>query len=225
MFFSPRGRLPITLYGLYAFPIMALQAGLTFYSHSPAFKDEPRPLWLLAALLVLLWMFGCVLARRLHDANYSGAVAIALVVIMGYDTATYWYPDILLGGDPDTQESSAILVDRLRLAARWMYRLTAGFALALEGYSGANAYGPPLGTLSATEQAARDQKRRKRLAEEFGDRLPASYQAAAAAAGPALAQHAGLRRISRTLQASSPTLNEEAVAVQSRPRRAGFGRR
>lgn len=206
---------------------MGVQAGLTFYLHSPAFKDEPRPLWLLAALLVSLWMFGCVLSRRLHDANYSGAVAIALVVIMGYDTATYWYPDILLGGDPNTQESSAVLVERLRTAARWMYRITAGFALAMEGYSGANAYGPPLGTLSAAEQAARDQKRRKKLAEEFGDRIPAAVRPAGAApAVPAVAQHAGIARISRALQATGPAFDDVVAAPPpSRQRRAGFGQR
>ena len=216
VYFNPNGRLPRELYWFYGVPVAAAMIMLRIHMSTALEKEEPLSIWLLPLLVTLIWMNGCVMSRRLRDAGISGALSVAIAVVLMIDAVCIFFPG-LLGDTDDIKESSSLVIGMLLLAARWMFRFTCAACVAKEGFSGANQYGPPLGTLNAKEQANRDVRRRERIKGE----------AAAIVAGQ---QDRKAARSAQTEPTAQPVPRSAHVSgaqrgVPVRQARQGFGRR
>ena len=225
-YFNPNGRLPRDVFQLYFWPIVALLVGWSIYMAHLKSLDEPRPLWLLIPHLTLLWMQACVISRRLRDCGYSGALPLAMFVILAYADTAYYFPELMLGSDETAQQDSSSVIYTLRTLCRWLYRLTCAAAVVTEGFSGDNCYGPPFGTLLGTAATRREMRVRQRIAEDFPEYVhPLIVKAMANKPAPA-SSHAGVQRIQGRMNSShAPAVARLHVASRPRPARSGFGRR
>lgn len=197
---TPAGRLPVMEYWIFILPITL--ATIMGRGYVRRLEDEPAT-WIVAAVLILIWMAFCVTSRRLQDMNYPGFLCFPLFAA----SAVVFLADVdlsIVGDDEDT----LLMVEQLR---RW-----SGVAMALvigcggimgESHAGPNVYGPHF------DAPRGEGKKRSQDAE--------------------LEQSARLDRIKRTQARSSPGSYGEgagvvrpraaATAADGRPR--GFGRR
>jgi uncharacterized membrane protein YhaH (DUF805 family) len=171
VYFSPFGRLPQNLYWVYGLPVVfgtvALQAYLdTLFAE----KSDPASVWWLAPLFLMYWMSGCVTARRLRDVGFTGSLPLAIAVFLSIYAACAYFPDALLG-DTDAQEQSFWILNTIHFMAKMLFRLTCAGCALKPGDTGPNAYGVPLGTKTAKEQAAYDAARRTRIEDESAEMM------------------------------------------------------
>ncbi len=198
---TPAGRLPLMEYWIFILPITL--ATIMGRGYVRRLEEEPAT-WIVAAVLILIWMAFCVTSRRLQDMSYPGFLCFPLFAA----SAVVFLADVdmsIVGDDEDT----LLLVEQLR---RW-----SGVAMALvigcggimgESHAGPNIYGPHF-------DAPRGDVARNRAGD--GE----------------VQQSARLDRIKRTQSRSSPGYGGEgagvvrpraaAPAADGRPR--GFGRR
>lgn len=198
---TPAGRLPVMEYWIFILPITL--ATIVGRGYVRRLEDDP-PTWIVAAVLILIWMAFCVTSRRLQDMNYPGFLCFPLFAA----SAVVFLADVdlsIVGDDEGTLE----LVEQMR---RW-----SGVAMALvigcggimgESHAGPNIYGPHI------------------------DAPPGKGKKKSAADGD-LEQSARLDRIKRTPSRSASGYAGEGAGVV-RPRAAadtpggrprGFGRR
>ncbi len=220
VYFTPKGRLPADGYLLYGLPLALCLFGLqSWIDGQIRLNDAPPDARWLAPLLLLYWMYACVTARRLHDIGWSGALPVAIAVLLGFHAASVFFPDHLLGIGEDQQEKSATVVYVIYKAACWLNWATCASAVLKPGDPDANCYGQPLGALTPAQIAKRDERRRKRLEAEFPGHVRQLRQAQKTYADPAAATGVD-RNQRRTVRDPS---DRPGVAV--RPILSGFGRR
>ena len=237
VFFNPNGRLPRNLYFVYGIPFIGVLVGLRMYVASQFSETERPPAWLLLPLFVVLWMQACVTLRRLRDCGWSGALPLAIAAILGFDEICRFFPDVL-GDTGELKEQSTMVTGVIFLIFNWLFKLTCAAAIAKEGDSGPNVYGPPLGGRDAQGQARHNDRRRKRLEQECAEYLVTPTTAKPKASGKAAtptpsrpAEDGVVDRLlagrgTRVFAPQAPADETLVAAVPARQRRAGeFGRR
>lgn len=223
VFFNPNGRLPRELYWFYGLPI-AIAILVTRASISGAVRhDETPELWLLGALSLLIWMHSCVMSRRLRDCGISGALSLAIGVMLVFDATTVFFPD-LLGDTDDIKVQSTFIIGAMLTIFQWLFKLVCAACLLKEGDSGTNVYGQPLGTLSDKDKAKLDVKRRSRMEEDVAVIVASRQQKKASLNAAVMAQSVEAAAPLQQMNRASPLLAGGSAPLQRAPRQ-GFGKR
>lgn len=198
---TPAGRLPVMENWIFILPITL--ATIMGRGYVRSLEEEPAT-WIVAAVLMLIWMAFCVTSRRLQDMNYPGFLCFPLFAA----SAVVFLADVdlsIVGDDEDT----LLMVEQLRRWSGVVMALVIGCGGIMgESHTGPNVYGPHF-------DAPRGKANQK------------------GASGGEAQQSARLDRIKRTQARSSPGYDSEgagvvrpraaATAADGRPR--GFGRR
>jgi uncharacterized membrane protein YhaH (DUF805 family) len=169
VYFSPFGRLPQQLYWVYGVPVVIGATCFQIYLDGLfAEKNDPASALWLVPLFLLYWMAGCVSARRLRDVGFTGSLPLAIAVFLSIYAACAYFPEFLLG-DADAQSQSFGVLNSIHVFAKLLFRVTCAGCAMKPGDAGPNAYGPPLGTRTAKEQAVYDAARKSRVETESSE--------------------------------------------------------